>query len=123
MDYDLEKLYTLYEQEVDNGIDAQMVRRDVYTEVYHLMDSQENYTHPLSGVLMNKREDTYSYGRFAEELFLFAFREYSTLWGISWLEYLDLPYYVSRMMHEFYLDIKAESKKVADDIKNDLGGK
>lgn len=111
-----ESLYN--ETDVLNSDEAQVLGSLVYDIAYGIHDHNNPMsTNPLASVMQHPAEDYSSHSGLYRTIERYERQKISENFGLSLIEYLDLPRYVVDMLTNIFIDNARESERVANTMK------
>jgi hypothetical protein len=100
---------------------AQLIMLENYETVYRIFDhTVEKVDHPFALVEMHPAEDNISESLLRERMRQFAFHDVNGAFGVSWLEFLELPTDHATEILLIASEKKAKDDKSASTLANEL---
>lgn len=102
--------------------DAQLLMMEQYETLFGICDHTiERVDHPFAVVEMHPAEDNFEYSLLRERMEQFAFHRVNEAFGLSWLEYLQLPCYEAAEIMQIAALKRTKDEKTQSDLFKDLG--
>lgn len=106
-----------------DGYSASIVTLEAYDETYGIADySYDDPRNPMALIAMHPKEDYLTNGRMERTIKSYAKYRVLKHYGISLLEFLDLPRHISQVIMDDCLEREKSEGKKAEELLNGLGG-
>ena len=93
-----------------------------YETLFGICDhTVERVDHPFAVVEMHPAEDNFEFSLLRERMEQFAFHRVNEAFGLSWLEYLQLPCYEAAEIMQIAAVKRTKDEKTQSDLFKDLG--
>jgi hypothetical protein len=106
-----------------SSIDAQIVLNEFYETLFKIYNhySGDN-RRPLASVALHPEEDIIKNSLLEESIKTFYLRNIKETFGISYLEYIELPRYIGEIMSDVGKELLKKKSNIADDVQKELDG-
>lgn len=97
---------------------------EYYETVYqihnHLSSNSRDTAKPLASVAMHPCENYTEGSAMYDSLTLYAEMNYKEVWGLSVVDYLNLPAYFARMLREITAEVNEKKRKAIESVEQNL---
>lgn len=106
-----------------NSIDGQIVLNEYYETLFKLYNhySGDN-RRPLASVALHPEEDIIKNSLLEESIKTFYLRNIKETFGITYLEFIELPRYIGDIMSEVGKELLKKKSSIAQDVQNEIEG-
>ena len=113
---------TLYDQtDIMGSTEAQVLSQLTYDIAYNIHDHMSPASNnPLASVELHPAEDYREYSGLYRTIERYERQKVNETFGLSLLEYLELPTYMVDMLTDIYIASANDASKIGDDVKREL---